>query len=431
MSTPQLHSNPHHAALITLLSCHGIQGSRVERAVDWELRAWTPEETELLLAQLRPLEKIKGNKEPCGPRFNVYSPLTPWMAVVLYTLTGAGTVCLIPLQVGAGVYLAWWSQWRAIWQELPRATIEFAEWNGNTFKFIKAAPDLVQRGLKERKALCVNRHGTLRLLARGYSIMSHVWGETQGWQSTTGWGAVTLELRRRGMPLDHLKRCIDVCGAEWLWLDSVAMPAVLEDMDEKSAAAVEHTRVDIINQLRYIYTRADKVVVVDSALVRLSSAGMVDAAAVLSVGFWMHRLWPMVECRLGSKVVLKTQDQFFDLDTLIDYLARTVNNDSHRYFSLLHRLTPLRSTPDWSERLVYHSDRRESSLLQDAYFAGEGRHTNVNVDEIRVLFPLLGLDWGYNWTLEDGVSCIAEKLPEERGMLMKWCEYRRIPLPNK
>ena len=429
MSQVDCQADSDHDTIIALLSRHEIQGSRVKRAVQWELRGWTAEEMELLLAQLRPLERIRGNKEPCGPRFNKEPKLPLWLMMMMYFLQGTGFVCLAPIQACAGLYLAWHSKWRAIWDELPRATVEMANLFSDTISFIKPDLETVQKGLKEGKSLCVNRYGRLHLRENGYALMSHVWGETHGWQTPTDWGAVNLDVRKLGMPLAHIRRCLDACDVEWLWLDSVAMPQVLEDMDGTTVQSIERTRIDMINQLGDICKRADCVIIVDSALLRLDSASMIDAAAILSVGFWMHRLWPMVECRLGNKVILKTHEGSFDLDMIIHRLNQETFNEEHRYYPLLQRLTPLRPTPDWGDRRVYSTDTHDDTCFQDAYSAGEGRHTNVDIDNIRVLFPLLGLKWEYGWTREDGMNYIAEHLPEEKETLRKWCHYRNLPLP--
>lgn len=149
---------------------------------------------------------------------------------------------------------------------------------------IKTPRALIRRSIDESKALCVNRHDSFRLMSGCYTVMSHAWQETMAWQSPTEWGPVSLELRKRGFSLGHLQRCIDKCETDWLWLDQIAMPEVFEDMDAAEKSQTEQLRIDIINNLHTIYTRSDKVMIVDSALMRLNTSSLVDAAVVLSLG---------------------------------------------------------------------------------------------------------------------------------------------------
>lgn len=233
------------------------------------------------------------------------------------------------------------------------------------------------------------------------------------------------------MVLEHLERCIDQCDTEWLWLDQIAMPEVYENMDVEEKAEIERLRVDIINNLCGIYTRAKKVVVVDTTLLRLNTSSCIDAAVVFCLGLWMNRLWPLTECRLAKRVLLKTEDECFDLDKIIDYLTRTINNNQHRYFPILCRLTPLRPTPANSERLIFYSDGdRNIHLLEDIYYGGENRYTDVEVDHARALFPLLDLKWEYEWTLEDGLRHMERCFPDQRDILWRYCEYRHLETPS-
>lgn len=157
---------------------------------------------------------------------------------------------------------------------------------------------------------------------------------------------------------------------------------------------------------------------------------LVDAAYILSMGHWMTRLWPMTECWLACKVVLRTEDQSFDLDVIIDYLARTINNDQHRYYPLLARLTPVRPTPPWSERLISYGDSKnpDSQIFDRIYRASETKNTSVEIDIARVSFPFLNLKWDYEWSLEDGLRHIEEKFPDQRDWLRHYYKCQKVVL---
>ena len=413
---------------------NGLAGLRVEKAMEWELRDWSLEEVDLLLHRLRPLGSEQGSNAPCGPRYNLLGSFSENLM-----LTAAGLALrffaiplIFPLQLGTAFYLAFKRRWKAIVTEVPQPT--FVIWRRTLAidPLVKTPRALIQSSIDGSKALCVDRQGSFRLMSGGYTVMSHAWQETMSWQSTTGWGSVSLELRKKGFSLGHLQRCIDQCETEWLWLDQIAMPEVFEDMDAAQRSQTERLRIDIINNLHNIYTRAEKVVIVDSALMRLNTSSLVDAAVVLSLGYWMTRLWPMTECWLASKVLLKTEDQSFDLDVIIDYLARTINNDQHRYFPLLSRLTPLRPTPPWSERLITYGDsiNPESQTFNDICRACETRYTNVEMDIAKVLFPLLNLKWEYEWTLEDGLHHNERRYLDHVHLLRQYTEYMKLGLSS-
>ena len=411
----------------------GFAVSRVEKAMEWEFRDWSVEELDMLLRRLRPLGSNAGSRDPCGPRYNrldtVFSHLT--LTFVSHCLRFFLISSLFPLQFGLAFYLGFRRRWKMILTEILRPTLVVWRYCAQIpDPFVKAPISLIQKSVDEHRALCVNHRGEFQLMSHGYTVMSHAWMETMAWASTTGWGPVTLDLRKNGMSLDHLQRCIVQCESQWLWLDQIAMPEVFEDMDAAQKLQTERLRIDIINSLHTIYTRADKVMIIDSALLRLNTSSLVDAAYVLTLGYWMTRLWPMTECWLARKVLLKTEDQSFDLDVIIDYLARMINNDRHRYYPLLARLTPLRPTPPWSERLITYGDRNnpDAQTFNDICRACETRYTNIDIDIAKVLFPLLDLKWDYNWTLEDGLRRIEEIFPDQLQLLRGYSRYMKLGL---
>lgn len=416
----------------------GFAQSRVEKAMEWEFRDWSVEEVDMLLRRLRPLGSDSGSKEPCGPRYNRLATVFDHFKLTLMkcSLRFLLISYLLPFQLGLAFYLGFKRRWKAILTEIQRPTLVvwclFAKF---TDSFVKAPISLIQKSVDEHRALCVNSQGEFRLMSHGYTVMSHVWGETMAWASTTGWGPVTLDLRKKGMSLEHLRRCIVRCESKWLWLDQIAMPEVFEDMNAAQKLQTERLRIDIINNLHTLYDRADKVIIIDSALLRLKTSSLVDAAYVLTMGYWMTRLWPMTECWLARKVVLQTEDQSFDLDVIIDYLARMINDDQHhqhRYHPLLARLTPLRPTPPWSERLITYGDRNnpDAQIFNAICRACETRYTAVEVDIAKVLFPLLNLKWDYEWSLEDGLRHIEETFPDQLCLLRQYSEYMKLGLSS-
>lgn len=105
--------------------------------------------------------------------------------------------------------------------------------------FIKAPLGLVKISIEEGAAFCVNRRGKFSIRDRGYAVMSHVWGETMGWQSPDSWGPVDFSLRKMGLARQHFLRFFDRCEEEWLWVDVIAMPEVLEDKEDTQKEKIE------------------------------------------------------------------------------------------------------------------------------------------------------------------------------------------------
>jgi hypothetical protein len=200
---------------------------------------------------------------------------------------------------------------------------------------------------------------------------------------------------------------------------------VLEDMSPAEKEATEGLRVGVINCLRSIFIRADKVVVIDTLLLRLSTRSPLDVAVVLCLGCWMTQLWTYTEARLAKKVMLKTQDFEFDLDAIIGFLGKNVLNDQDCYSILMCWLVHLRE----GSIKGYPT----SSLMEGAYLGGENRYTNVEVDKARALFPLFGLKWEYGWTLKQGLAKIVEAYPEEAVWVRRWCYYCSVEfqIPNQ
>ena len=402
---------------------------RANRVAADELCKFPPAEIGFILSQLDPEKRILGSNDPCGPCFNRYSGLPLWAHVAIYSMLATGSLTLLPLQLGAAVCLLLKGRWRAIWKEIPTPTNRLLSWGLGMFHYTKAPLTLVERSVQEGGALCVNRAGRFTLLKEGYSVVSHVWGETMGWMTATSWGPVELPLRKKGLFLGHLRKIFDRCAAEWLWIDVLAMPEIFEDMSEDEKDKTEELRVKVINSLKGIYARADKVIVLDSLLLRLRTGSLLDVAVILTLSRWMTRLWCFAEAMLAERVVLKTADSAFDLDEILDLLLRTVNNVEHRYARLLLRLSNLR--PMAEDKRIFGSPLREDRSfppLAQFYHGCDNRYTDVNVDQARALYPTLGLEWIRGWSLKEGLKHIQDSFPEQKDILEAYCRYRDLEI---
>ena len=164
------------------------------------------------------------------------------------------------------------------------------------------------------------------------------------------------------------------------------MPDVYEDISAAEKANTESLRIDIINCLQQKYTRADKVVCLDSLLLRLRSGSMIDVAVALSLGRWINHLWPFTEAKLAKRVILKTEDASFDLDEIITFLYENVNNEHHHYFHLFARIVPPRPVPPGFRNWLGYLCRQgsyEPEIFREIFWACENRQCDVEIDQAR------------------------------------------------
>jgi hypothetical protein len=405
-------------AVATLIEKHDIGPNLAKRNANYELQKFRIDDVRRILDCLGELKNVPGSRDPCGPDFNRHVGIPIWMRGTLWAMMSFGTVFLLPFQAGVAVIFLFRGHFKAIWKELPRPTFDVIDWARDMMSFVKAPLHLVKKSLQQDAALCINRQGKFSIKSKGYAVMSHVWAETMGWQRPDSWGPVDISLRKMGLSRTHFLRFFDRCQEEWLWVDVIAMPEVLEDMTDSQKMEIEKLRIGVINSLRSIYTKADKVVVINTLLLRLSIRSPVDVAAILCLSFWVTRLWTFTETRLAKKVVIKSRDWEFDLDEILEFLARTVINDENRYYHIFMRLVHLRE-------LSVHGFP-PTTLLESAYWACENRYTDVDLDQGRILFPLLDLKWEHGWTLQQGLSTILDAYPADAEWLRKWCQYRSI-----
>ncbi|KAI4137324.1 MAG: hypothetical protein L6R39_007352 [Caloplaca ligustica] len=406
--------------------------NRSKRVASTELSRWTIEEVKGVMDQLVARTNRSGSDEPCGPEFNHINKSLKsnlLMQLGIWSIIGFGTIFLLPVQVGAAIYLLLHGRVSPIWREIPKPTALLFDWSTGLHAFVKAPMSLIKKAIEREEALCVNRKGKFMLRKDNYAVLSHVWGETMGWMTKDSWGPVELDLRKRGIAYYHFQKFFRRCDAKWLWVDVLAMPEVYEDMSPTEKAHTEALRTGVINNLRTIYTQADKIVCLDSLLLRLRSGSMVDVAVTISLGRWIARLWTFTETKLAKRVILKTEDATFDLDEIIAFFYETINNEDHRYFHMFARLAPLRPVPSgfrcWLGYLC-RPDSYEPELFKEIYWGCENRLSEVKIDQARALFPVLELKWVPGWTLQQGLQHMAGVYPGDKDSLLRYCDYRGI-----
>lgn len=120
----------------------------------------------------------------------------------------------------------------------------YRRWLRGRLQWVKPNLELIEQAAADKKALCVNKDGQFRLLEWGFVALSHTWSE--GLYADSG---------NRGLPqhvLDQVFEKLDcVPEAEWLWIDSLAVPGGDRDLTVHE----EKIKVELINNMGMIYSR--------------------------------------------------------------------------------------------------------------------------------------------------------------------------------
>ena len=395
---------------------HNISTSRARKVASFDLLEWPAADVDAVLNQIH---WITEDRYPCRPSFNTFVSWPWWIYPAISLCVVGGGVLVLPVQIVGFVTLLLRRRFRMIWTELPQPTIAIWQWGQRIARFVKTPRELVRKAVEENAALCINRYGNYRTMTSGYAVMSHVWAETMGWNAPNGFGPVDLSLRRRGIYFDHFLRFFMRCDAEWVWVDVIAMPEVLEDMSSSEQEEVEKLRVGVINCLHDIYTRADKVVILDSMAIQLHTGSVVDVAVTMACGWWMTRLFTYPEARLAKRAVIRIQNGSVDLDNVVDFLREHCKDDKHRYYGMMRRMVWLRPKPGDGP-----------PTMDDIYEGCMDRYTDVDVDQARALYPVLNLKWEVGWTLQQGLGHIKATFPEQIAALKDYCSYRSLEMPE-
>ncbi|KAK1983983.1 monocarboxylate transporter [Colletotrichum cereale] len=402
-----------------VLQRHGIGSRRAIITSHSVLSRWEAADVEAVLRQVA----LRGrNHNPCGREFNRYRGLGLGSKVFMYSCIGGGFALAIPMLIVHSTIRLFkqgtFSVFRSTWNEYGLSKLLALSFDLD--RYIKAPLNLVRQSVEQKAALCVDGDGNFKVLHGGYSVMSHVWEETMGWNSPEGFGKVDLSLRKKGIHKSHFRKFFDRCGATWLWVDVLAMPEVLEDMSLQQQSEMEALRVGVINNLNSIYRNADKVVVLDSLALQLKTGSLVDVAVVLCLGRWVTRMWTLAEARLGRKVLIKTEDGVADLDEVIALLEGDVLDSDPRYAGLAQTLSAKRgATPPQAK---YD--------LADLTAAYKFAQTGEAIDNVRSAYPLLNLAWEVGWNERQAVLNLKKTLPAESDALRTFCTERKLPDPS-
>ncbi|KZL77282.1 monocarboxylate transporter [Colletotrichum tofieldiae] len=281
--------------------------------------------------------------------------------------------------------------------------------------WVRPPLETVRQSVGENKALCVNRRFQWKLCSSGYFAVSHVWGE-----------GIRADFKGRGLTREHLTRIFDalaITGAEWIWLDVLAVPNA--DPAGQNLSPEEKTlQVQVINTLPQVYEGATAVIVFDALVLQMHDASPVDVAVGLVCGAWISRVWTYQEIRLAKKAVIVTADRTYTWNGIVAALRELVDNDESRQGGP-PRLSKFYSLFLSMAILQYVGEIGLS--LTDVSFASATRQSTYDIDYARSLFALVNLPWDPNWTTSSpGMQAIYQNRRQDAARLVAMYGVKRL-----
>ena len=263
---------------------------------------------------------------------------------------------------------------------------DFEQWTSRLLerspKWIKAPRSLMEQAVKEDKALCLNVRGQWSLRSTGYMAISHVWSE-----------GIQSDPEGRGFQQKQLTRIFEVIkktNAEWIWMDVLAIPA---GGGPTSTLKDEILKIDIINTMATVYSKADAVIILDALTLQLYPQTTLDVAIALRCGKWTSRIWTYQEIKLAKRALVVTAQAVYEYAELIAVLGSVITDAPH--LKTLHKFLAV---------LQRRDDLGVS--IPDIVTACQTRKAGFDLDYARSFFPTLGLRWEQGMTREEGMQMI-------------------------
>lgn len=261
--------------------------------------------------------------------------------------------------------------------------------------WVKPASALVEHAANKQLALCVNARGDWQPLEKDYVALSHVWDE-----------GLYADPRNRGLPrsiIEQLFAMLQPLNAEWLWLDSLAVPGGRRDLTLNE----ESVKTKLINNMDNVYRKAKYVVILDALLLRLQSQDPVDVGVTILFGQWASRVWTYQEVKLASRALILTKAGFVDLRRIIEWLGKSTRHDGAKSLELYKSL----------KRLL-NLDCSSTTSILDIALSSANRSTSHDIDYCRGFYPCLGLEWNERFSRDRGMQYIIESRKKEARLLL-------------
>lgn len=263
--------------------------------------------------------------------------------------------------------------------------------NPRSWKWIKPPWELMQQSARETKALCINARGEFALLDEGFFAISHA-----------GIEGLYEDESNRGLPLsviDQLLKLTKPLNAQWLWIDSLSIPAGRRDLN----VAEERLKNELINMMTNIYGNATGVIVLDAMVMNMLSDQPLHIAIALLCGRWSRRMWTFQEGRLARRISILTKTASIDLHDLLGQMrAFQTQKDVSKIVRFLETLTGNTLRPSLSD-------------IAQTFFS---RDAGLFLDYARSLFPVLNLKWDDRYTRDEAMAVLFNTYRKEAAALV-------------
>ena len=165
---------------------------------------------------------------------------------------------------------------------------------------------------------------------------------------------------------------------EWVWADVLAIPSCA---GQASRPEDEMLKIDMINNLPQIYSRADAVIIIDALVLQLHPKEPLDVAVVIACGKWATRVWTFQEIKLANRALVVTATGCYDFIELVALAKSLEDQDHDRFHKLYIRLG------------IMEKDEERGLSIPDIVTACARREAGQDIDYSRALFPVLELEW--------------------------------------
>ncbi|KAK6524098.1 hypothetical protein TWF694_005761 [Orbilia ellipsospora] len=222
-----------------------------------------------------------------------------------------------------------------------------------------------------------------------YVAISHVWSDGLGNDNVTNWMHRCQITRIQGL-VDKLYNpsAKSLEGTVGFWMDTLCIP--VGDHNKQ-------TRKRAIGHMANIYRRSDKVLVLDSSILPLSTAASITEKYIaIHLSNWHHRLWTLQEGQLGKSLYFQLKEgpqSFTDMKSNIPGAYRT-DLELQAISSPMDRLasTELERFYRHFENLAANAGVDISQRLLTCARYLRSRETSRKEDEPVCVSTILGLD---------------------------------------
>lgn len=202
--------------------------------------------------------------------------------------------------------------------------------------------------------------------AMSYVAISHVWSHGLG------------NTRNNALPVCQLERLFGYLheigqGSTCLWIDTLSVPVT------------DEAKLVVLPKLIDLYTRANKVLIVDRYLTKVSDNGT-ERRLQLLLSDWRTRLWALQEGRLAGNLWVRFATAAVPVIDLIESEGASSTDDSLGFLDATHKSLADALTPLFAQE--HDRTRRFANLLHDCSF----RQVTKATDETICLATLLGVD---------------------------------------